>query len=184
MTDLSVDELTASFGSIASAETLSTNIGEFRTKCDQIYSTLHHVSQELDSLDPQTFTEILNELSSYREKTDDLRERMESITARCGNLQNRLNSVRCRVPKKFSRIETGPFLFRCVYKGGVRLRDYPSFTANVLDTIPIVQYGEVVEIKERVFIGGEVSVFLHYLGRGWLVENWKQKKCFERVLES
>ena len=118
--------------------------------------------------------------TKFRCKLQDLRISMLRISERCEKLQIRLNCLRRECPGKSALVEKGPFLYKCIYKGGVRYRDYPSSSARV--TGKVIAYNDSVTVTERVFITGENSIFLHVRGIGWLFENRDSLKCMSRVV--
>ena len=119
--------------------------------------------------------------TKFRCKLQDLRISMLRINERCEKLQIRLNCLRRECHGKSALVENGPFLYKCIYKGGVRYRDYPSSSARV--TGKVIAYNDSVTVTERVFITGENSIFLHVKGTGWLFENRDSLKCMTRVME-
>ena len=56
-----------------------------------------------------------------------------------------------------------------------------SDIAAILEKVPYVRYQQTITITERVFAPGESSVFLHCVGKGWLMENRLSTVCFRRV---
>ena len=120
--------------------------------------------------------------TKFRCKLQDLQISMLRINERCEKLQIRLNSLRRECPGKSALVENGPFMYKCIYKGGVRYRDYPSSSARV--TGKVIAYNDSVLVSERVFITGENSIFLHVKGTGWLFENRESLKCMTRVQET
>lgn len=54
--------------------------------------------------------------------------------------------------------------------GGVRYREYPSSSAKFIPGL-LIEFNEVVEVAERVFITGENSVFVHVVGTGKTLVN-------------
>lgn len=117
--------------------------------------------------------------TKYRCKLQDLRISMLRINERCEKLQIRLNCLRREAPGKSALVENGPFLYKCIYKGGVRYRDYPSSSARV--TGKVIAYNDFVTVTERVFITGENSIYLFVKGTGWLFENRDSLKCMELI---
>lgn len=116
--------------------------------------------------------------TTFRSKLQMLRISMFKISERSTRLQSRLNFLRKECPPQNALVEPGPFHYRCVYKGGVRYREYPSSTARV--TGNVLTFNSVVVVAERVFITGEISVYLHIKGVGWLFENKDGLVCMER----
>ena len=122
-------------------------------------------------------------LLQYRRKLHVFHHTMQNIDKKVLLIQERLNNIRKLLPaRKHSLVESGPFLYKCTYPGGVRYREYPSANAKVVSEDAIVIFNQVVEIAERVFIASEHSVFLHCKGSGWLFENKKDIVCFQRVV--
>jgi len=119
--------------------------------------------------------------TKLRCKLQDVRIHMLRINERCEKLQIRLNCLRRECAGKSALVENGPFMYKCIYKGGVRYRDYPSSSARV--TGKVIAYNDSVLVSERVFITGENSIFLHVKGTGWLFENRESLKCMTRVVE-
>lgn len=117
----------------------------------------------------------------YRRKLAIVTKSIVHINSKIRAIQLRLNDARKQLPSQQSLVEQGSFYYRCVYQGGVRYRDYPSSGAQMLKDNRTCEFEQVVKISERVFIGGEQSVFLHHQGVGWLFENLKDLVCFERV---
>lgn len=105
----------------------------------------------------QSYSSIIN---SYRVKLQNIRVFILRVNEKINRLQCRINSIRVKLPKGHVYVETGPFLFCCVYKGGVRYRNFPSTAAAILKDKPFVECGDTVKITQRVFITAEESIFL------------------------
>lgn len=149
----------------------------------RILEQLNIISKSLDEYsthDGLTIEQVRQETSGYRSKLQNLRISMLKVNERCGKLHSRLNAIRKDCAPQQAHVEIGPFHYRCVYKGGVRYRDYPSSNARV--TGKILNYDDVVTVAERVFITGESSIFLHVRGVGWLFENRDSLICCERCV--
>jgi hypothetical protein len=148
------------------------------------------------SVDMKTASTVIRSTSLYaedllrsavllqcRRKLHNIHSAMRNVDSRILVIQHRLNNIRRSLPaRKHSLVESGPFMYKCVYPGGVRYRDYPSSTAKIVGEDVLVLHNQVVEIAERVFIASEQSVFLHNRGVGWLFENKKDTVCFVRML--
>jgi len=162
---------------------LAVSVGAVARHQEDILQQLHAVSKLLDEAsvnEGSSVEQIRQEISSYRSKLQNLRISMLKVSERCGKLQVRLNILRKECAPQHAHVEVGPFYYRCVYKGGVRYRDYPSSNARV--TGKVLDHNDVVTIAERVFITGESSVFLHVRGVGWLFENRDSLICCERCI--
>lgn len=154
----------------------------FRMKYEQMLESLQIAQNRIETSSHYAEAQQRSEVFLfYRRKLHLLRQSIVQINARIRHIQQRLNKVRRQIPSQHSLVETGPFYYRCVYPGGVRYRDYPSSLASVIRESLVVEYDQVVEVVERVFIAQEYSVFLHIRGIGWLFENIKDMVCFERV---
>lgn len=99
-------------------------------------------------------------INSYRIKLQTIRQFILEINDKISWFQQKLNRIRFKLPKGHVYVESGPLLYRCIYKGGVRFRNYPSVNAKILNEKPIVKKGEIVEISQRVFITKEECIFL------------------------
>jgi hypothetical protein len=157
------------------------------SKQEEILNMLSAVSESLNnnmnyegSLFAKEGDENYLDLDHYRTKIITLKKAMAAVNERTQRLQFRLNAIRKDCPTNRNHIvQKGPFVYKCVYKGGVRYREYPSSTAKQIPSKTILGCGEVVEVCERVFINGEPAVFLHVQGVGWLVENKGNIQCME-----
>lgn len=116
----------------------------------------------------------------YTDKIRRIKRLIRELSGRCNSLKVRLNNVREILPANHALIDKGPFYYRCVYKGGVKFRNFPSSMAKV--TGKIIEYDDIAVVIERVFLSNENSVFLHVDGYGWLFENIGNLKCMELML--
>ena len=154
------------------------NLGEIQK---QMSFKMMHLLRNLDDLKDRLVTckDSLN-IEIYTEKIKRIKRIVRDLSTRCNALKMRLNNVREILPSNHALIDKGPFYYRCVYKGGVKFRNFPSSTAKV--TGKIIEYDDIAVVIERVFLSSENSVFLHVDGYGWLFENIGNLKCMELML--
>jgi len=116
------------------------------------------------------FGEQQERLLAYVKKLKGARLGMADVGQRVQLMQQKLNHIRSqRSPHTKALQQRGPFLYRCVWQGGVRYREYPH--ASAAGKSKIVVHGECVWADERVYISGEALVYLHVRGVGWLFES-------------
>jgi hypothetical protein len=109
-------------------------------------------------------------LKEYVQKLQTTHSSMADVSLRMETMQHRLNKIRSPyAPHEQALNQKGPFLYECVWQGGVRYREYPHSDAKPRNKV--VTFGEQVRVDERVYISGEQQVFLHVLGTGWLFES-------------
>lgn len=170
-----IEDLLAALSAAKSADLFH----RVRSICQKQLDVLHILEEASRALDDGEGGQRHSLIAShYRIKLQNLRVSMFKINERCIRLQSRLNSLRKDLPPQHALVEAGPFYFRCIYRGGVRFRDYPSSTAKM--TGNIIAFDEIAQVFERVFISGESSVYLHVQGVGWLFENRDSLRCMER----
>jgi len=97
---------------------------------------------------------------SYRIKLQNIRLFILRANEKVSRMQQKLNNIRFQLPKGHVYVENGPFRYRCVYRGGVRYRNFPSNAALILKEKPLVEFDDVIQVMQRVFITAEESVFL------------------------
>ena len=121
-------------------------------------------------------------LLKYITKLEMAQTSMVDIMNRCQAVQLTLNGIR-QAYNSHSKalVQKGPFQYKCVYHGGVRYRDYPREDAAILNSV--IEFEEIVEVDERVYIAGETLVYLHVRGKGWLFENKNGIIALKRVFQ-
>jgi hypothetical protein len=151
------------------ADSHEPSVDEMMQHMDQIaahygrtLSFLSLFSKRLDACQPQNIASsspsspmLLSSsatISVYSSKVAALKQAMAALEQRMQTLQGRLNSVRLRLPKNHVFIELGTFVYRCVYPGGVRYRNFPSFKGAVVTDVAMVAYQQEVPIVEKMFI--------------------------------
>lgn len=162
-------------------------VSNVRDRLLHVLDKQNNVLERLLSLRNSLEEHSLEELSNYIEDVDKKLELMNSVTLRMKSLrarsiltQERLNSIRGRLPfQEKALVEKGPFAFKCIYRWGMRFRSYPSSSSQILPDVQ-VDFHEVITAIERVFILGDKTVYLHVEGRGWLTENMEDLLCFAR----
>lgn len=146
------------------AQRIVAKLEDLHKRQESIRDTLDKVAAHLDKTNAQQVVEERREKSrAYYAKLKDIRTGMFEIDERTARLQIRLNGIRRDGPQQNALVERGPFHYKCMYRGGVRYRKYPSSTAKV--TGAMINFNDVAEVCERVFITGEFSIFLHVKGK-------------------
>ena len=146
------------------------SMDEMMERMDQIAAHYGHTlcflslfSKRLNACQPQNIAASSNAsstmllsssatISVYSSKVAALKQAMTSLELRMRTLQSRLDSVRLTLPKNHVFIESGTFVYRCVYPGGVRYRNFPSFRGTVVTDVAMVAYQQEVPIIEKMFI--------------------------------
>jgi len=135
---------------------------------NQVLESLSYTLQEMIS--STLFTDQYDKLTEYCTKLQQIRSSMSSLSKRTQNMQLKLNKIREVYPQhQNALLQEGPFLYKCVWEGGIRYREYPKSDAKAKSKM--VEFNESVVVNERVYITGENLVYLHVKGTGWLFEN-------------
>ena len=154
-------------------------LNNINTKQHDVFDTLSTISDSINnnfSYDGSIFSKPTDknfiDVDSYRIKISRLKKVMQLISDRSKRLQTRLNVIRkdCTA-NRTHLVQKGPFHYKCIHRGGIRYREFPSTNAKYIASKVAVVYNEHINVSERVFINGESSVFLHVTGVGWLAEN-------------
>jgi len=92
----------------------------------QMSFKMMHLLRNLDDLKDRLLTckDNIN-VEIYTEKIKRIKRIIRELSRRCNSLKIRLNNVREILPANHALMDKGPLYYRCVYKGGIKFRNFP-----------------------------------------------------------